>query len=341
MSLYRGSRRITRPIVHGNPARMLVFKGRQVWPCRGPLTLPPSLVRMTADANEEWFEVGFRSGESLTGTAATGWTDPRGYCTLALERSTDMAIWTPGGWTDCADSGTETEAGVWEYWGRYVIPRFWETTLVDLAAETDRWGKSITGISVYAAPVSLPHFPYAMPAAAATLAADLAAAGYPGATVTSTPAGITAHASNHFPKGRQKIILTQAGGVVTAATALGGAAIPLPQPTYTLPGAQASLQTDLRSAGYPGAVVTLHAGTWELRLPDRPATGAQRQFSLTISPGDPYPHWDYFENYLGLAPATGISGTSGNVRTPTGAPLAEAPTQFARLKIRPGPRTLP
>ncbi len=294
------------------------------------------LFRTVEDSISKFMEVGFYSPTNLlTGNAATGWLDPGGHLRFRIANSMDLETWAH----DLIDSPSTPEDGGdgdWIYWSRAVVPLYWRTIMVDLTATSARSGKSITGISVMLAAVSLPNFPYAMPAAAATLQTDLRAAGYTGATVTSTSAALVATAKNHTPSAAHLITLTQSGGSVTAAASQ-GSSISLPSFPYAMPSARASLQADLRTAGLTGAVVMLYGDPWTIVLPDRAATDVNREFSLTISPGDPYKGWDMFGNYLGEAPANGINGTSGNVRTPGGYPLLEAPAQFFRLGISAGP----
>jgi hypothetical protein len=80
-------------------------------------------------------------------------------------------------------------------------------------------------------------------------------------------------------------------------------------------------------------VVSLIGDEWTVHLPDVLASATNRQIACDITPGDPFPTWDWSGIYVGETPATGVSGTSGNVRTPAGAPLLEYPRQFARLRI--------
>lgn len=340
MSLYKGNRRIKKPIVNGQPARMLLYQGRQIYPCRGVDPLDSLAYRFDDATDAKWFEVGFRSPEILTGNASAGWTDPRGYVRLELQSSADLQSWAMGQFVDCASTAIANADGTFDYWSRCMIPHHWEAVLVDLTATSDRAGKSITGISVMLAAVALSGFPYAMPSDAARLQTDLRAAGYTGATVTSTSAALTATARNHTVDGNKSLLVIQSGSTVTSVTS-GGTSISLPSYPYTLPSARASLQADLRTAGLSGAVVMLHADSWEVTLPDRAASGADREFSLTIDPGDPFKVWDFYGTYQGENPAATVDGTSGNVRNPSGSPLLERSSQFARMRIKRGARALP
>ena len=341
MSLYKGTRRIKKPIVNGQAARMLLYQGRQIWPCLGVVPLPSQAYRFDDATDAKWFEVGFRSPEILSGNASAGWTDPRGYVVMELQSSVDLQTWAMGQFVDCASTAIDNGDGTFDYWARCVIPEHYNEVMVDLTATSDRAGKSITGVSVMRAAVDLSGFPYAMPADAARLQTDLRAAGYTGATVTSTSAALTATARNHTVDGVKHIGLTQSGNTVTSVIYQGGAVTTGMSYPYSLPSQRAALQADLRTAGLSGAVVMLHADSWEVTLPDRAASGINREFSLTIDPGDPFKVWDYFGNYQGEAPANTVNGTSGHVRTPGGAPLLERSSQFARMRIMRGARVLP
>lgn len=194
MTLYRGDRRIKRPIVNGQPARFLMHRGRQVWPCRKPIRPPTLKYRIVEDADEKWFEVGFDSLEELDGSAATGWTDPRGYCDMRLERSENLVTWYEEEFTDCADSGTPNGDGSWKYWARSIFPvdskvktgQIWcQSPTADFNSYDTR-NNPFTSIKINNVTQSLPNYPYTMPTDAATLQSDLRAAGWTGATVVAS-----------------------------------------------------------------------------------------------------------------------------------------------------------
>lgn len=325
----------------GDSARFLMHKGRQVWPCVEAVPLPQMDHRMVLDTDGYWFEVGFQSPEELTGNAADGWTDPREYCVIRLQNSLDLVTWDVGNFEDCPGSPEEQMDGSWIYWSRATIPNYWRTVLVDFTSTSDRYGKEITAITLMEASVSLPNFPYAMPADAATLQTDLRAEGFTDATVTVTSAGITASGRNHTVRGVSDLIITQSGGSVTGVATTYSGAVSLPSFPYSLPTEAADLQDDLRTAGVTGAVIRLHADEWEIVLPDQAASDQIRDFELTIDPGDPFPLWYFFGTYVGLRPDDEVLGDFSNVRTPSGDPLVEAGKQFVRMEITRGARVLP
>lgn len=228
-----------------------------------------------------------------------------------------------------------TVTGGYEYRARSVVPAYWNSVLVDLDLSSPRGGKDITAMQITGTPVSLPNFPYAMPADATTLEADLVAEGFTGATVTTTAAPWTVVIRNYTPGNAVAMPATHSGETVTAvAPPGGGSAISLPGYPYALPGDAADLQADLVTAGYSGAVVQLRNDEWAIHVPDVAAGGQNRLIGVTVDPGDPFPVWDTLSgSYLGLAPDTEIAGTYSNVRTPGGDPLLERARQFARLRV--------
>jgi len=293
--------------------------------------LPQTETRFADVTDALWIEFGFTAGEALVGNAATGWTDAAGEISWQLQTSEDLVTWAEDEMIDCAVTGIDNLDGTFTYWSRRTTPLYWKTTVIDLTAATDRYGKSITGITLFGAAVSLPNYPYAMPADAATLQTDLRAAGYTGATVTTSSAAITAGIINHTIGARILMQVTHSGATVTAVTPWGESAISLPNYPYALPGDQALLQSDLRTAGYDGAVVMLYKDPWQVFIPDRTASGLVRDFKLAITPDDPYPAWDFFGNaFTGSAAA--VEGTSDNVRSAGLTALAEAKKCFFRIK---------
>lgn len=333
--LKRGTRTCTR-IYRGTSRKRLLIRGHRAVFRDPDYELPQLGFEMVTDTDAQWLEVAFISPSLLTGNATAGWTWSNGQHDLALriEISEDLLTWTNAEVEDAAGSPA-TVTGGYEYKARTLIPSRWNTVLIDLDISSNRGWKSITALSLLGTPVSLPNFPYAMPADAATLQTDLVAEGYTGATVTVTAAPWTVSILNHTPGTLQVLAATHSGATVTAVFPPGGgSAISLPGYPYALPGGRATLQADLVAAGYTGAVVRLMDDEWAIHVPDVAASASNRYISATISPDDPFPAWDLLSGaYLGLLPNNGIQGESSNVRTPGGAPLLERPRQFARLRV--------
>lgn len=299
--------------------------------------LDGTLFRVVLDSDGEWAEFGIPSPtNALVGDAANGWTDPGGNVLLRVSRSTDLIAWDYE-LIDCPTGIEDMGEDVWVYWARAKVPSYWETTLRDFRIGGDNYGKSITEIYLYDNNISLSGYPYAMPADKARLQADLRAAGYTGATVTSASAALTAKAINYTIDGRKTLVVTQSGTNVTAVAPGGGGTISLPAYPYAMPSQRAALQSALRTAGYAGAVVTLFADSWEIFIPNRSISGKNHRFSLLFTPADPFKAWDFYGNYVGELPGNAILGGPENVRTPSGDPLQEAARQFFRLEVSAGP----
>lgn len=296
--------------------------------------------RTVTDATAFWFEFGFRMDHLLSGNGAAGYTDAGNYFRLEIEQSTDLVNWSAGKFVPAPVPVVANGDGTWTYWSRALVPLWWFNVLADLTLTSDGYGKSITQLSVGQVPVTLPGYPYAMPAQAASLQADLRANGYPGAVVSSVAAPLTVGIKNHTVDGTRIYRATLSGSTVTGVGDQFLASIPLPGYPYAMPAQQATLQSDLRAAGHSGAVVKLYGDNWTIVLPDRfAASPPQRNSAAEIIPGDPYPAWNMFEEYIGLQPDTTVTGTSGNIRPGGGGGvIPEALKQFARLKITRGTR---
>lgn len=335
MSALKGTRKITRFQAGATKVKLLVRGGRRVFPDK-PVRELTALIqlqtRSVLDAENKRLEVGFTLPEELDGSASAGWTDWHGACALDLENSTNLVTWDTGNLSDCPSSPTDNEDGTWTYWARADIPVYWMEVMVDYGIICSRYQKSITAITVAGVLLSL-DYPYAMPSDAATLQADLRTAGFPGALVSVTTAGMTVDIANHTPYTDTPLVPTMLGYTVTDVT-YQGSSVSLPSYPYAMPASRATLQADLRTAGITAAVVMLYGDEWEILLPDVAATGDTRDFTAAITPDDPHPHWGGLTNtYLGEIANATVTGSAGNVRTPEGDPLLEAGSQFFRMKI--------
>lgn len=317
----------------GRQLSLLIHQNRQIYPGKR-LDLGPVPHRIVSAVEATWFEFAWSSNELLTGTAATGWTDARGLVTVTPKVSEDLATWTSQV-IDAPGSPELQGDGSYLYWVRGTVPLYWEQTLCDFTLASNRYGKSVTSISLLGVAISLPGYPYALPAQKAALQADLRTAGYAGATVTSSTAAISVQVRNHISTGTATLQVTMSGANVTAVAPVNGTTISLPGYPYAMPSQQATLQAALRTAGYAGAVVMLFGDPWQIFIPDRLVTGNLRPFNAEITPGDPYPGYDFFGAYVGIVPATGLVGTQINTRTPAGLPLEERKKQFGRFGIAP------
>ena len=318
-------------------------RGTQVFP-NAPIEIyGRTQYRVVYDTDQQVFEVGFAIDHEMSGNAATGWTDAGNYLKIEIQQSYDLVTWNMGRFIPAPVPVVALGGGNYQYWSRCVVPIKWVETLIDFRASSTRYGKSITALEILGTDVSLPNFPYAMPDDAAQLQTDLRANGYPDSVVTvDTATPISAEGRNYTAGSAPVLYFIMSGANVTEVRPIAPSnpVISLPSYPYSMPSQRAALQADLRTAGYTGAVVRLHAGEWEIFVPDL-AAPPTRNGTITISPGDPYPTWDFFGAYQGEQPANQISFAPENTRNPEGEPLEESHRQFARFKISAGTRFNP
>jgi len=296
--------------------------------------------RVVNDTDQKVFEVGFAIDHEMTGNAATGWTDSGNYLKFEIQQSDDLVTWNMGRFLPAPVPVVDLGGGNFQYWARCVVPIKWVETLIDFRASSTRYGKDITAMGILGIDVYLPNFPYSMPADAAQLQTDLRANGYPDSVVTAdTTTPISVEGKNYQPGSANVLYFAMSGANVTAVHLFSPSnpVISLPSYPYSMPSQRATLQTHLRSAGYSGAVVRLHAGEWEIFIPDL-AAPPNRVGTIIISPSDPFPTWDFFGTYQGERPDNKISFAPENTRNPEGQLLEELPRQFARFKISAGTR---
>lgn len=318
-------------------------KGTQLFPNAPVAIYGRTQWRVVNDTDQKVFEVGFAIDHEMTGNAATGWTDSGNYLKFEIQQSDDLITWNMGRFIPAPVPVVDLGGGSYQYWSRCVVPIKWQETLIDFRASSTRYGKEITALGILGVDVYLPNFPYAMPADAAQLQTDLRANGYPDSVVTAdTTTPLSAEGRNYQPGGANVLHFVMSGTNVTGVHLFSAAnpLITLPSYPYSMPSQRAALQADLRTAGYTGAVVRLHAGEWEIFIPDL-AAPPTRNASLVFAPSDPFPTWDFFGTYLGEAPANQVSFEAENTRDPAGNPLQESARQFARFKISAGTRFNP
>ena len=290
------------------------------------------------DAFGRWFELEVTLPDTFDGNATDGWTD--GTISLGLFWSDNLTSWlgAGNGWVD-APGKTPEDLGDRIKW----FARFETAAIIRYSATIDhrltcaRVGKTITAVSVLGSAVTLPNFPYDIPADITQLQTDLVAAGFTGATVTNSTGSWLAEIRNYDKGGEHggnpvRFVPTWSGADITAlanATA-GGTTVSLPNFPYTMPGDESLLEADLVAAGFTYAQVTLYKDEWEIFIPDLVTTGAERRFEVTITPSDPMQLWTYFGTDNGINPQTLLTGQVENVRI-GGAGADEALRAFARV----------
>jgi hypothetical protein len=286
----------------------------------------------TEDSVARWFDLEIIMPDDFTGSPEIGWSN--GTINLALDYTTDLTTWETVDWITTPGTSVEDLGdGRNKHFARCAVPVQWLETLVDFVLTCDREGKEITSIKVLGSDVSLSGFPYAMPADASRLQADLRTAGFTGATVTTSSAPISVFARDYQFSGWHLLTATMSGSNVTAMDEF-GSPITLPGFPYAMPTDRADLQADLRTAGYSGAVVMLHDDPWAITLPNVLTTGFIRDFSLKFTPGDPFPVWSFDGTPQEDNPYDYASGQFENIRDPEGGSLREETARaFAAVRI--------
>jgi len=285
------------------------------------------------DSTARWFELEIVMPDDFTGSPEDGWSN--GTINLALDYTTDLSTWETIDWVSTPGTTPESaDTGKTRYFARASVPVMWFEVMLDLQIGSNRSGQSITEIHLFDTLISLPNYPYAMPADAAALEADLIAEGFTGATVSVTSAALSVTVRNHLSSGAFPYDVTMSGSSVTAVAPHGGSTISLPSYPYSMPSQESDLQADLRTAGVDGAVVRLYGDQWTIDIPDWLTSGLSRSLVLFLDPGDPYPAYDLQGNYIGENPDNSVVGTFGNVRDPMGDPIREELQRaFAVMRI--------
>lgn len=335
---FTGGAEVGRAFFGGQEAEFVFGRGTQILPSLGAEIYGSTAIRMVADDVAEWMELGFTMDHLLNGNGAAGFTDQGHYFRINLQQSLDLVNWNMGKFEPAPVPVVDNGDGTWTYWSRCTQPRIWKHITIDETITSTRYAKTITGLQLFQMNIATGmSYPYAMPADAARLQADLRAAGYPGATVTSVPRALSVKVTNWISEGTQNFSVTLTGSTVTQVRNATNTPISLPGYPYSVPSQIPNLQADLIAAGYPYIGVRAYGDEWTIFIADLSTTFSNRRFIATISPADAQTYQGIFGN--GYDPGNLVEGTFSNVRANTGlAPLTEASKQFARLGITPGTR---
>lgn len=202
---------VTRIQFQGQRARLIFGKGTQILPEMSRALDGFTSTRIVSSGGNKYFEFGIRLNGVMDGSPESGWTDADGYFTMIPEYSTDLINWQLGKFiTPAADAITAHGGGKFTYWHRAInLVAASTITGALIFTSQDSRHDPITSIVLQGTAVSLPNYPYSLPAAAAQLQADLIAAGRAGATVTSTATGfwvVTIPVVNFSSSGLNSII---------------------------------------------------------------------------------------------------------------------------------------
>jgi hypothetical protein len=165
----------------------------QIWGC--------TAARVVSDANEKWFEFGFRIDAALSGNGAAGWTDAGNYFKLEAQWSLDLVNWSMGKFIPAPVPVVDLGDGTFEYWSRCIHPQdaavksgqiechsmtSWNTGIPGSFTGDSR-NNPITALKVAGVALNLGGFPYTMATSGedARMQADLRVF-YPAATVVAT-----------------------------------------------------------------------------------------------------------------------------------------------------------
>jgi hypothetical protein len=175
-------------IYHDGQLVSFLLRGGQLIYSQYQIPLPDTLMRVVTQSGKKWFEFGFLSADILEGSALLGWSDPGAFCVLSPQWSEDLVNWVDGQFVDAPVPFIDNGDGSAWYWSRarYPVDSAVKTATLTASQQAgDSRNNPLTGITVAGSLLSLPHYPYTMPTAAAQLQTDLRAAGYPAAVVSA------------------------------------------------------------------------------------------------------------------------------------------------------------
>jgi hypothetical protein len=196
---YTKGAEIGQVFVQGEEAEFVFGRGTQILPTLGAEIYGRTEARVVLDANERWFEMGFRMDHLLSGNAATGWTDQGNYFRIEPQWSPDLINWSMGKFIPAPTPVVDNGDGTWSYWSRAIHPvdSAVKTGMLECSSgqlyygqpgnnpNTDTRNTPFTALTILGVVRALGGFPYTMPTDAARMQTDLAAI-FPGATVEAS-----------------------------------------------------------------------------------------------------------------------------------------------------------
>jgi hypothetical protein len=272
------------------------------------------------DSANLFFELHFVVDSVLDGSVEAGFTHPDdARLGFTVERSEDLQTW----FTDMVTSGTVEDQmdGTWLYKARspVLVNSVTKTGQLVLDFPTPNpLANPLTGVTIGDVPLSLPNFPYDMPADAAVLEADLVAAGFTGATVTDLMSGRYWVTTTYFQAG---LMASPVDRVV-----IRSAALALPNFPYTIPGDEALLIADLEDLGWADVAV-VYQGGYRIEIPDVASSAGYNVVHQVL-----YPTWLTLDDHDQIAVNGGGASFHGNyvngddIRT-------LVPSQFGRVRM--------
>jgi hypothetical protein len=272
------------------------------------------------DSANMFFEIHFLVDCVLDGSVEAGFTHPDdARLGFKVERSEDLQTWV----SDMVTTGTVEDQldGTWLYKAR-------STVLVDSVTKTgqltlempfpDPRSIPLTGVVLGNVDLSLPHFPYHLPADASTLQADLRSAGYTGATVSTLGAGaywvtVTNYAARLMGSPVTLVIIDNAGQS-------------LPNFPYDIPTDSALLISDLKDLGWTDVAIVFQGG-YKIFVPNiSSSAGYAVTNRVSWTPYLVENIYGDLVNHVGLQGFQGTFVNEDDIRT-------LVPKQFARVRM--------
>jgi hypothetical protein len=213
------------------------------------------------DTENKFFELHWLMDEEMTGSVEDGFTHPEdSRLTFVVERSEDLETWTPDFLNVAAPE--DQMDGTWLYKARspMLVGSVTKTGQLTLSRpRPDPRSNPLTSITIADVELTLPNYPYDMPADAATLQADLIAEGFTGATVTDLSAGaywvtVTDYAAPLPASPVNRILIDNTEQ-------------DLPNFPYAIPGDEAQLIADLEDLGWTDVAIVFQGG-YEIEIPN-------------------------------------------------------------------------
>lgn len=276
------------------------------------------VAEVVEDGGDQYFELTWTMDALMDGDVESGLTHPDdSRLTFVVERSEDLTTWT----TDFVNSAAPEDLmdGTWLYRARspFLVASSVKTSQLVLdRPRPDPRSNPLTEVIVAGVSLTLPNYPYDLPADAATLQADLVAAGFTGATVED------------LSSGAYWALVTNYAGQLPASPVsqlvIDNAIQGLPNYPYTIPGDEALLIADLEDLGWTDVSI-VYQGGYRIEIPDVESTGYSVINRVEWTPYLVENMLGELVNYVGSISFDGEAVNGDGTRT-------NVPCQFGRVR---------
>ncbi len=320
MILHQGSTLVDDVRLGADQVDFLVHGGVLLYYRRGAFDgdMGQCVSEVVEDGGNKYFELTWTMDALMDGDVEGGLTHPDdSRLTFVVERSEDLTTWT----TDFVNSAAPEDQmdGTWLYRARSPFPVASETKTSQLVLDRPRpdpRSNPLTEVIVGGVSLALPNYPYDLPADAATLEADLVAAGFPGSTVEA------------LSSGAYWALVTNYAGQLPASPVsqlvIDNATQPLPNYPYTIPGDEALLVSDLEDLGWTD-VSLVYQGGYRIEIPDVESTGYNSANRVEWTPYLVENMLGELVNYVGTFAFASEAVNEDGIRT-------NVPSQFGRVR---------